>query len=35
VRVEYTPIVAVAATIMLVLALLGSLMGRLAAPRTA
>ena len=31
VRVEYTPIVAVAATIMLVLALLGSLMGRLAA----
>lgn len=35
VRVEYTPIVAVAATIMLVLALLGSLVGRLAAPRAA
>ena len=35
VRVEYTPIVAVAATIMLVLALLGSLVGRLAARRAA
>jgi putative spermidine/putrescine transport system permease protein len=35
VRVEYTPIVAVAATIMLALALLGSLMGRLAARKPA
>lgn len=35
VRVEYTPIVAVAATIMLVLALLGSLVGRLAARKAA
>jgi putative spermidine/putrescine transport system permease protein len=35
VRVEYTPIVAVAATIMLALALLGSLLGRLAARKTA
>jgi putative spermidine/putrescine transport system permease protein len=35
VRVEYTPIVAVAATIMLVLALLGSLVGRLTARKAA
>ena len=35
VRVEYTPVVAVAATIMIILAVIGSAMGRLAARRTA
>ena len=35
VRVEYTPVVAVAATIMIILAIIGSAMGRLAARRTA
>jgi len=35
VRVEYTPVVAVAATIMLVLALIGSAVGRVAARRAA
>jgi putative spermidine/putrescine transport system permease protein len=35
VRVEYTPVVAVAATIMIILAIIGSAMARLAARRTA
>jgi putative spermidine/putrescine transport system permease protein len=35
VRVEYTPVVAVAATIMIILAVIGSLTGRFAARRTA
>jgi len=35
VRVEYTPVVAVAATIMIILAVVGSAIGRFATRRTA